>query len=81
MFPGLSIFGKHGYRKQCFLVCPSLGNIDIGNNVSWFVHPWETWLGNNVSWFVHLWETWLGNNVSWFVHLWERFALNLINII
>ena len=31
-------------RKQCFLVCPSLGNMDIGNNVSWFVHLWETWI-------------------------------------
>jgi hypothetical protein len=36
-------------RKQCFLVCPPSGNIWLGNNVSWFVLPWETWLGNNVS--------------------------------
>jgi hypothetical protein len=27
-------------RKQCFLVCPPLGNMAIGNNVSWFVHLW-----------------------------------------
>jgi hypothetical protein len=53
MFLGLPTFGKHVY---------------IGHNVSWFVHPWETWPGNNVFWFVHLWETWLENNVSWFVH-------------
>jgi hypothetical protein len=38
-------------RKQCFLVCPP-----VGNNVSCFEHLRETWLGNNVSWFVHLRE-------------------------
>jgi hypothetical protein len=28
MFPGLPTFGKHGYnRKQCFPVCPPLGNM------------------------------------------------------
>ena len=27
MFHGLSTFRKHGYRKQCFLVCPPSGNM------------------------------------------------------
>ena len=51
-----------------FYLVPNFGNRVLGNNVSWFVHLYETWLGNNVSWLVHLYETWLGNNVSWFVH-------------
>ena len=31
-------FRKHGYRKQCFLVCQPSGNMAIRNNVSWFAH-------------------------------------------
>jgi hypothetical protein len=64
------------------------------NNVSWFVHLWETWLGNNDSWFVQpletwlennvsrfaeLRETWLGNNVSWFVQLLETWLGNNVS--
>ena len=36
-----------------FYLVPNFGNRVLGNNVSWFVHLYETWLGNNVSWFVH----------------------------
>jgi hypothetical protein len=51
----------------------------VGNNVSWFGHLQETWLGNNVSLFGHLQETWLGNNVSWFAHLQETWLRNNVS--
>ena len=65
--------------SQADLICLLSENMDIGNNVSWFVYRQETWLGNNVSWFVHLHKTWLGNNVSWFVHLQETWLGNNVS--
>jgi hypothetical protein len=57
------------FLQQRFLVCPP--ETWPGNNVSWFVHLWETWLGKiNGSLFVHvpLANIARKNNVSWFVH-------------
>ncbi len=54
MFLGLTTFGKHGW--EMFPGLSTFGKHD--------------WLGNNVSWFVHLWETGQGNIVSRFVNLW-----------
>jgi hypothetical protein len=69
---------KYGYRKECFLVCPPLGNMAskqcflvcqplgnlLGNNVSWLVNLWETWLVTFPGLLTSGQETWLGNKFS-----------------
>ena len=77
MFPGLSTFGKHDYlRKQCFLVCPSSGNIarkqcfvvcpplgSMARKQCFLVCPPSgNMVRNIVFWFVCLRETWLGDS-------------------
>ena len=51
-------------RKQCFLVSPTPSENMAKKQCFQVCSPLKRWLRNNVSRFVHLYETWLGHNVS-----------------